>query len=97
MESRSSAVRFASCSRGSIFAGRERERRISEGVAEVFPYLERLHRAGGISGGPFDVLRLRLELEDAVRRRLSSELPEEDSAVRRLVQDLVDAQLDRET
>lgn len=75
---------------------RERERRINEGVAEVFPYLERLHRAGGISGDALWRVSLRLELEDAVRRQLRAELADEDfPAIRRRVQDLVDATLDK--
>lgn len=76
---------------------RERERRIGEGVAEVFPYLERLRRAGGISGGPFDVLVLRLELEDGVRRHLSAHLRNEGhDGVCRLVHEFVDSEVEQQ-
>ncbi|MGB6876221.1 MAG: helix-turn-helix domain-containing protein [Candidatus Acidiferrales bacterium] len=75
---------------------RERQRRINEAVTEVFPYLHRLCRAGGISRQTLDDPFFRFELEGAVRRRLQSVMRDEDRcAARRLVQEVVDQELDK--
>jgi len=71
---------------------------IEAGVSEIFPYLERLHRANGISRELLYDFAFRRDLESAVRLRLSADsAPQDPASVRRLVHEIVDAGLDVKT
>jgi len=95
-EMRGAAIAATAPIRERIAQREHRKEIVESGVREVFPYLERLHRAGGISRETLFDFSFRRDLETAVRRRLSVEPETEDpGAVRRLVHNVVDAEIER--